>query len=193
MSARLQLVYSVFVGLGTVASLWFQWRRETRDTKRLTTATHEDANTARKRLRSDIVELLYHGLLPMRLLFVHLGTEERLKKELEWIIRKPEIMQTLAELLAAMVDAEKYPLRLRRIQRFQTVASVLSTLSTVGVLLPLVSWFMNEPVKYHLGNWIMLAALGAAFVTLVIATTFKSRYQHRMNLTLYSGAGTISS
>lgn len=129
----------------------------------------------------------------MKLLFVHLSTEERLKKELEWIVRKPEITQTLAGLLGDLIDAEKYPLRSRRIQRLQTVASVLGALSLVGVLLPLVSWFMNEPVEYHPGNWIMLATLVAAVVTFVTATVVKSRYQYRINVILYSGTGTISS
>lgn len=184
MLPKIQIVYFIVAGSGMIVSIFFQWRKNSHDAALAKGSVYDRLDKVRTRVNTQILEAMYMGLLTIRQVYLHLDSDERLRRELEFVLDKPEVIQALAAGFADLARIESYLPKTMRARNMQMVSSMVASASLIGVMIPLVDWFTDKPITFNSINWLVLAILLIAIGLLSIATIVRIRLERWINSVL---------
>lgn len=189
MLPKIQIVYFIVAGSGMIVSIFFQWRKNSRDAVLTKNSVYDRLDKVRTRANTQILEALYMGLLTIRQVYLHLNSDERLRRELEFVLDKPEVIQALAAGFADLARIESYLPKTVCARNIQMMSSMVASASLIGIMIPLVDWFMDKPITFSSINWLVLAILLIAIILLSIATIVRIRLERWINSVLSTREG----
>ena len=172
-----------------IVSIFFQWRKNSRDAVLTKNSVYDRLDKVRTRANTQILEALYMGLLTIRQVYLHLNSDERLRRELEFVLDKPEVIQALAAGFADLARIESYLPKTVCARNIQMMSSMVASASLIGIMIPLVDWFMDKPITFSSINWLVLAILLIAIILLSIATIVRIRLERWINSVLSTREG----
>lgn len=193
MLPKIQIVYYIVAGSGTIISIFFQWRKNSHDAVLAKNLVYDRLDKARTRVNAQILEALYMGLLTIRQVYLHLDSDERLRRELEFVLDKPEVIQALAAGFADLARIESYLPKTVCARNMQMVSSMIASASLIGIMIPLINWFIDKPITFNSIDWLILAFLLIAIALLSVATIARMRMDRWMNSMLSMGEGSTRS
>ncbi len=174
MSEQIEIAYVIVATSCAIISIVFQWRKHARETKTARLHEQEQIQNIRDKIQSQIIDLLVVNLLPIRMIYVHLSGEERLRRELELIFSKPQEIQAISTRFRALNMLQSYSHQLRRIRTAQTLLLVIGLLAVIGALLPLTYWLQDKPVEYNIVNQVALTITAVTVIVFVATIIMRS-------------------
>jgi hypothetical protein len=193
MSSKIQIAYFIVAGLGMTISIFFQWRKNSHDAALAKNSVYDRLDKVRTRVNGQILEAMYMGLIGIRQLYLHLDSDERLRRELEFVLNKPELVQALVAGFADLSRVESYLPRTVRARNIQMASSIVASTSLLGIMIPLVDWFVDKPIAFSSITWLVLTILLISLVLFLIASIVRMRLEHWMNSMLSIGGGSTVS
>lgn len=183
-SPELQVISIILTGLCTLISTILLLRRDRREVRESRSSVYRDIERIRKGLRHQIVDVLHSSLIPIRGIYLHLGDGDRLRSELELVLSKPHVEQTLTDLFTSLHRAETHSRNANYIRMIQLFCLTVGTSSLVGGSLLFTGWLASDSDEFHIVNWIMIALVVIAAIIYAMTIALKTGLNHRLNAML---------
>ena len=116
----------------------------------------------RKAIRFEIINKLYVSMIPIRGVYLHLSDQDRLQSELELVLSKPDVEQTLTDLFSSLLRIESYSRISTRIRIVQVVSFIMGISSLIGVSLLLVAWQVSQSMDFSVLHGVMITLVALA-------------------------------
>ena len=178
MSSGVQVGYYIFAGCCAAISVVFLWRRDRRETHTNSFDMQGKLQSLQTNKRSEMTTTLYDRLISIRIMYIHLNDEARLRAELDLTLSDPSVMGSLEQLHYQIFEFESQIRRTRLIRYIRQISVLFAFLSFIGILLPLIGYFWDNPVEYHPMIWITLIIFVESVIS-IFATSLYGSILHR--------------
>ncbi len=191
MADKLDLIYFIvglaITTLGTVFSL-LGYRRTIP-----TSGSLEGSQIERLRnwVRTTTVDLFCDNLKGLSQIYLKLEPEERLRREFELLLGKPDVIESVQVLFGTLSSCESCKRSAAAYARLRTIAATVGVVAGLGLLLPWIKVAFDSDWSFGPLHWIALTIFVQMVTAVVLLTMLRASARSKMH-SIFRNSGAVS-